>query len=98
MNVSGFVITGTSKPQLVENLALALERTEWQFQADPVWTAELEAYERTVSPATGRSAYSAPSGMHDDTVMARALMVWQASHDVQDGLSAGEFVGMFRHW
>lgn len=76
--VTPFQTTASTKPPLIENLALTLERTEWQFQADPVWTAELEAYERTVSPVTGRSSYSAPQGMHDDTVMARALMVWQA--------------------
>ena len=38
---------------------------------------ELEAYERTVTPL-GRSQYNAPPGLHDDTVIARALMVWQA--------------------
>jgi hypothetical protein len=76
--VKGFQTTPSSKPPLIENLALAFERAEWQFQADPVWTAELEAYERTVSVQTGRSSYSAPEGEHDDTVMARALMVWQA--------------------
>jgi hypothetical protein len=84
--VVGFMTTGTSKPPLIENLALALERTEWQFQADPVWTAELEAYERTVSKTTGRSSYSAPSGSHDDTVISRALMVWQANQPASDQL------------
>ncbi len=77
--VSGFTTTGTTKPPLIENLALALERTEWQFQADPVWTSELEAYERKTSSTTGRSSYSAPDGLHDDTVISRALMVWQAT-------------------
>lgn len=72
-----FTTTSTTKPPLIENLALAFERVEWQFQADPIWTAELEAYERKVSTVTGRSSYSAPEGIHDDTVMARALMVWQ---------------------
>ena len=76
--VIGFQTTASSKPPLIENLALALERTEWQFQPDPVWTGELEAYERTISPTTGRSSYSAPDSMNDDTVIARALMVWQA--------------------
>jgi hypothetical protein len=71
----GFQTTGTSKPPLIENLALVLEKEEWQFIDDPIWTGELEAYERTVSNATGRSSYSAPEGMHDDTVIARALMV-----------------------
>ena len=73
--VVAFQTTGTTKPPLIENLALALEREEWQFIHEPVWTGELEAYERKVSPMTGRSQYSAPEGLHDDTVIARALMV-----------------------
>lgn len=75
--VYAFETTAKSKPQLIENLALSLEKVEFAFQSDPVWTGELEAYERKVSPVTGRSQYSAPAGMHDDTVMARALMLWQ---------------------
>lgn len=74
--VSGFTTTASSKPPLIENLALCLEAEEWQFQDDRIWTGELEAYERKVSATTGRSQYSAPEGMYDDTVMARALMVW----------------------
>jgi len=73
--VRGFATTAQSKPPLIENLALALERGEWQFFDDRVWTAELEAYERKVSATTGRATYSAPEGVHDDTVMARALML-----------------------
>lgn len=76
--VIGFQTTATTKPPLIENLSLSLERAEWQFQADPVWTSELEAYERKVSATTGRSSYSAPEGLHDDTIIARALMLWQA--------------------
>lgn len=73
--VGGFTTTAQTKSPLIENLALALETEEWQFQADPIWTGELEAYERKVNAVTGRSQYSAPEGMHDDTVMARALML-----------------------
>lgn len=76
--VVGFTTTASTKPPLIENMALVFERTEWQFQPDPVWTGELEAYERIVSPVTGRSSYNAPPGLHDDTVIARALMLWQA--------------------
>lgn len=78
--VAGFETTATSKPPLIENLALALERAEWQFQPDPIWTAELEAYERKVSANTGRSSYGAPDGVHDDAVIARALMLRAASN------------------
>lgn len=80
--VKPFQTTAQSKPPLIESLALCFERAEWQFLPDPVWTSELEAYERTVSPTTGRSRYSAPAGVHDDTVMARALMLWQAVNGV----------------
>jgi hypothetical protein len=74
--VTGFDTTPSSKPPLIENLALALERVEWQFQEDVIWSSELEAYEGVVSKMTGRTSYSAPEGVHDDTVMARAIMVW----------------------
>ena len=80
--VVGFTTTAQTKPPLIENMALAFERGEWAWQADNVWTAELEAYERTVSTTTGRSSYSAPAGGHDDTVIARALMLWQAQRHV----------------
>ena len=73
--VMGFQTTATTKPPLIENLALALQAAEWQFQADPVWTGELEAYEMKVNPVTNRTTYSAPQGLHDDTVVARALML-----------------------
>jgi len=78
--VVGFNTTALTKGPLIENMALSFERQEFNFQPDPVWTAELEAYERTVSSTTGRSSYSAPAGGHDDTVIARALMLWQAQH------------------
>lgn len=78
--VYAFETTAKSKPQLIENLALSLEKSEFDFQDDSVWTAEMEAYERKVSQNTGRSTYSAPEGMHDDTVIARALMLWQANN------------------
>lgn len=81
--VVGFQTTPTSKPPLIESLALAFEREEAQWLDIAVATFELEAYERKVSVATNKSQYSAPEGGHDDTVMARAL-AWRAA-------TAGEF-------
>jgi hypothetical protein len=72
--VRGFQTTASSKPPLIENLALTLEREEVHFLADPIAKAELEAFEMRVSANTGRPTYSAPEGVHDDTVIARALM------------------------
>lgn len=91
--VVAFQTTATTKPPLIENMALALERTEWQFQNDKVWTMELEAFERTVSAATGRSSYSAPAGSHDDTIIARALMLWQARANMITPLVQGKAKG-----
>lgn len=75
--IVGFQTTASSKPPLIESLALALEKVECQWQADPIWTGELEAYEMKTSANTGRPTYSAPQGLNDDTVIARAL-AWRA--------------------
>jgi hypothetical protein len=72
--VRGFQTTAGSKPPLIENLALALEREEVHFLSDAIARAELEAFEMKVNAHTGRATYAAPAGVHDDTVMARALM------------------------
>jgi hypothetical protein len=67
-----FETTGVSKPPLIESLVLAFDRGEITVINDPVIKGELMAYERRISH-TGRSQYSAPEGMHDDTVIALAL-------------------------
>ena len=72
--LSGFETTGQSKPALIQSLALTFERAEFKFIDEPVATTELEAYEAKRNPNTGRTSYSAPRGLHDDTVIARALM------------------------
>ena len=74
--VRGFETTTSSKPPLIQSLALALERVECQWLPDPVGRVELLSYEAKRNATTGRVSYSAPSGGHDDTVMARAL-AWE---------------------
>jgi hypothetical protein len=63
---------------LIENLKLSLENEEWSFLDVDEATAELEAYEQKVNDM-GRSKYSAPAGMNDDTVIGRALQRWLAN-------------------
>lgn len=79
MNIQGFNTTAQSKPQIIESLVLCFERNEAKWISDAIWTGELEAYEMTVNQNTGRPSYSAPSGMHDDTVIARALALYAAT-------------------
>lgn len=74
-NYTGFKFTQQSKQQLMEGLALAFQRGEVGIVAGPgdVLISELESFE-FVYTRTG-VLYSAPAGMHDDTVMALALAV-----------------------
>ena len=87
IEVHRFQTTAQAKPPLIESLALALEREEARWLDDAVATLELEAYERKVSAQTGRSSYSAPKGMNDDTVIARALAL-RAANNLNIGASA----------
>jgi len=71
--VVGFKTTHVSKQPLIEAFSLALERGDLMLLPDDVGRSELQAYE-VKRTQTGTSVYSAPEGMHDDTVIARALM------------------------
>lgn len=73
--IAPFETTSSSKQPLIESLGLCFERVQFQFQADAVWQSELESYEVKVNQQTNRPSYSAPEGCHDDTVIARALML-----------------------
>lgn len=70
-----FTTTSASKSIAIDALALAFERGAIRIIPDPVLIGELQAYEAERLPS-GMMRYGAPSGMHDDTVMALAL-AWQ---------------------
>ncbi|MDX2077021.1 MAG: terminase family protein [bacterium] len=77
--IIGFTMSAKSKSPLIEALALAIERGELALIHDPIATGELLAYQ-TERLKGGGWRYNAPSGGHDDTVIARAL-AWMAVHD-----------------
>lgn len=81
-----FVTTNTTKANIVDGLALAFERGDLQILDDPVLIGELQAYESTRLPS-GLQRYSAPDGMHDDTVMAVA-MAWSGVQSYSQPLLA----------
>lgn len=74
--VTGFNTTNASKGMIIDALALALERRELALLPDETLIGELQAYESERLPG-GMLRYSAPAGMHDDTVIALAL-AWHA--------------------
>jgi len=68
--VIGFKFSSTSKQQIMEGLAGAIQQREIGFPSG--WlTAELENFEYEY--VGGRVRYSAPEGLHDDGVCALAL-------------------------
>jgi hypothetical protein len=84
-NVEGFKITAQSKRELVQGLMVAVERGLVRWPAAwEVLTGEMKRYEYTITP-NGGIGYSAPSGYHDDCVMALALAVWGAGRYVNGG-------------
>jgi hypothetical protein len=85
LNVTGFKFSSTSKQQIMLGLVSAVQQRKITFP-EGVITRELETIEYQFS-ATGVK-YGAPSGFHDDAVMALAL-AW--SHYQNFGQSAGRY-------
>jgi hypothetical protein len=78
--VRPFMTTVRSKAPLIEALALAIERGDIGLLPDDVLLHELASYTLERLPGGGYR-YSAPAGLHDDTVIATALS-W---YGVQNG-------------
>jgi phage FluMu gp28-like protein len=79
--VKGFQTTNQSKQDVMVALQLAFERGEIGIPNDDVLMSELQAFEAERLPS-GRWRYSAPEGMHDDTVIALALALEAANRPV----------------
>jgi hypothetical protein len=75
--IYAWTATNASKDAAVRSLALAIEQNQISLLDDPVQTSELLAFESSVT-VTGMVRYSAPPGLHDDTVIALAL-AWLGS-------------------
>lgn len=74
--VQGFTTTNATKTQIIQDLALAIERKDLRIIPDETLMGELQAYEQERTQ-TGYK-FGAPAGMHDDTVMSLAL-AWHAA-------------------
>lgn len=72
MEVEAFKFTSTSKQQIMEGLAVAIQQQKISFPEGPI-VSELEVFEYEYT-RTGVK-YSAPEGLHDDCVCALALAV-----------------------
>lgn len=84
--VEPFWTTNKSKMQVIDTLALALERGDITLLDDVTLTSELEAYE-SVTLEGGVLKYTSPHGMHDDCVISLALAWSVAAAPAAAGVS-----------
>jgi hypothetical protein len=70
--ITQFRTTAPSKQQIINQLAMAFEQNAIGIPDDPVLLAELQSYTMEKLPS-GTFRYTAPSGLHDDMVMALAF-------------------------
>ena len=71
--VKPFVTTSKSKQAIVENLIVAFENKEIGILGKDWQVSELETFTYEYNLKTRTIKYSAPSGLHDDYVMSRAI-------------------------
>ena len=76
--VKGFKFTSQSKQQLIEGLVLSVQQNSVFFPEEPIGS-EMENFEFEYTRTGVR--YTAPTGLHDDCVMALALSVDCKSHN-----------------
>jgi phage FluMu gp28-like protein len=70
--IYAWTATNASKAAVIQALALAIEQGQVTLLDDQVQQAELLAFESSIT-LTGMVRYAAPTGQHDDTVIALAL-------------------------
>ncbi len=76
-----YVFTNESKNELVVSLALAIEYNEIKIPNIQTVVNELSVFTYSLT-RTGKLSYSAPSGYHDDIVMALALANWYRRQNI----------------
>ena len=75
-NVRPLKLSNQQKTQIIEGLVVELENTGVLIPREPLLLGELGSFTYERLPHSGLIRYSAPSGFHDDCVIALALAVW----------------------
>jgi len=86
----GIHITNSNKKEMIDNLALAIERKDIKYPAIPELVNELSIFTYTIT-ASRNVTYHAPSGYHDDCVLSLSLAYAGLSQITSIGLSAFGF-------
>lgn len=78
VRVSPYKFTPASKAALVDNLTVEIEQGRISYPQIPQLLAELKSYEWKIAKNGRATSTGAPTGFHDDCVMALALASWRA--------------------
>lgn len=73
--VEPFKITNRTKKEIIEKLSIWIDQEKIKYLPVETTINELENFSYEIG-SSGRIVYGAPSGFHDDTVIAHALAVW----------------------
>lgn len=85
MDIHPVTFTAKKKQELIQNLAVMLQREDIYLPDDRIVIDEFDRYQYEISPS-GNFKYSAPSGYHDDCVCSIALAAYgMANHAVGVG-------------
>lgn len=68
--------TGANKERLIANMSMFVDGLSVKFLMDSTAKEEMRSYSFDRTPL-GKYQFSAPEGKHDDTVIARALTLWE---------------------
>ena len=77
ISVEGYNLSNQSKQQLIEHLSVGIEQRLLTFPHIDTLIHELQIYEYELTRA-GNIRYNAPSGFHDDCVIALGLAYWKS--------------------
>lgn len=86
--VQGWTATNATKAAMIEQLTLDIENGAITYPNDPVLVGELQSYAMETLPS-GLIRYSAPEGLHDDTVISLGLANLAAITPLP-GMAAGQ--------
>ncbi len=85
--VRPYPFTASSKSALIDHLVMRIEQRQVVLPKPELWPVgidEIESFEFSVAES-GHVRTGAPSGMHDDCVIALALAAWRQGHRQQGG-------------
>ncbi len=88
VRVTPFQITSSTKPELIDTLSVRCDKKELTLLDDVVQKAELKAYAYELTKG-GHLKTNAPSGLHDDTVIAVALATFKEPVNAKTRVIAG---------